>query len=408
MRKKIAYIMSRFPKLSETFILREMSELERQGERVALYPLLVQQEAIIHAEAKAWIGRMQKLPLISLPILTANSRTLRKEPRMYSSLFVKTFWENRTFPKFLTRAMLLFPKAIGLADLMQQDGITHIHAHYATHPAFVAWLINQMTGISFSVTVHAHDIFVRQEMLATKLRSASFVVAISEYNRDFLARTIGEWVREKTHVIHCGIRPNRYAARPMPSQDDKRFEIISTGSLQPYKGFPYLIQACDLLRQKGLPFRCRIIGGGEERAALERMIASKQLNEQVELLGPQSQDEVVRLLRTADCYVQPSIITPSGKMEGIPVALMEALACGLPVVATNISGIPELVRPDETGILVPPAEASALAHGLATICDHPEQANRLAENGQRLVQQEYNLRTNTEHLLRLFKQVTTY
>ncbi len=124
--------MSRFPKLSETFILREMSELERQGERVALYPLLVQQEAIIHAEAKGWIGRMQKLPLMSFPILAANSRTLRNEPRTYCSLLAKTFWENRLFPKFLTRAMLLFPKAIGLADLMQQDGVTHIHAHYGT------------------------------------------------------------------------------------------------------------------------------------------------------------------------------------------------------------------------------------------------------------------------------------
>lgn len=408
MKKKIAYIMSRFPKLSETFILREMSELERQGERVALYPLIVQQEAIVHAEARAWIGRMHKSPLISLPILAANSHAFRKEARTYSSLFIQTLWENRTFPKFLTRAMLLFPKAIRLADLMRQDGITHIHAHYATHPALVAWLINQMTGISFSVTVHAHDIFVRQEMLATKLRAASFIVAISEFNRDFLANTIGESVREKTHVIHCGIRPDQYTALSMPSQRHARFEIISTGSLQPYKGFPYLIQACDLLRQKGVPFRCRIIGGGEERPALEKMIASSQLNEQVELLGPQYQDEVLRLLSTAHCYVQPSIITPSGKMEGIPVALMEALACGLPVVASNISGIPELVRPNETGILVPPTKSSALADALLTIYDHPEQASRLAQNGQRLVQQEYNLRTNTEHLLKLFRQVTTY
>ncbi|MGB0383529.1 MAG: glycosyltransferase family 4 protein [Ardenticatenaceae bacterium] len=406
MSAKIAYIMSRFPKLSETFILREMSELERQGEQVALYPLIVQREAIVHTEAKAWIGRMQKLPFMSPAIFATNSRALIQQPCTYCSSLAKTFWENRTFPKFLTRAMLLFPKAIRLARLMQQDGIAHIHAHYATHPAFVAWLINQMTGITFSLTAHAHDIFVRQEMLATKLRAASFIVAISEYNRDFLARTIGEWVRKKTIVVHCGIRPNRFSADSMPSQRRTRFEIISIGSLQPYKGFPYLIQACDLLRQKGVPFRCRIIGGGEERPGLERMIASSQLNEQVELLGAQPQDEVVRLLRTADCYVQPSIITSEGKMEGIPVALMEALACGLPVVATNISGIPELVRPDETGVLVPPAEASALADGLATIYDNPEQARRLAQNGQRLVQQEYNLRTNTEHLLRLFRQVT--
>jgi glycosyltransferase involved in cell wall biosynthesis len=211
-------------------------------------------------------------------------------------------------------------------------------------------------------------------------------------------------VREKTVVIHCGIRTSHHKACSI-YQPGTRFEIISIGSLQSYKGFPYLIEACDLLRQKGFPFRCRIIGGGEERPALEKMIASKQLSTQVELLGPQSQDEVLRLLPTAHCYVQPSIITPSGKMEGIPVSLMEALACALPVVATSISGIPELVRPDETGFLVPPADPSALADALSTIWENPQQANRLAQNGRDLVRQSYNLSTNTTDLLTLFREV---
>lgn len=380
--------MSRFPHLPETFILREMNELERQGWEIALYPLILQEQPVVHAAAQPWLARRRQAPFLS--ILAANGQQLRRHPARYGRLLAQVLWENRSSPNFILRALALFPKAIYMAAQMQAEGIVHIHAHYATHPALVAWLIHQLTGISYSVTVHAHDIFVEQAMLGTKLRDAAFIAAISEFNREFLTEQVGPWVHTKTEIIHCGIEPEQYAPS-QPHTMGERFEILSIGSLQPYKGQKYLIAACKLLQQQGIPFRCRIIGEGELRPDLEALIAAAQLEEQVQLLGAQSQEAVAELLATAHCYVQPSIITPSGKMEGIPVALMEALACALPTVATALSGIPELVVDKESGLLVPPADSQALAAAIARLYADPTWGQQLGHAGRARVLQAFNL-----------------
>ena len=405
MGAKIAYIMSRFPHLPETFILREMTELERQGWQIALYPLIRQKQAVIHDEAKPWLSRVRHLPFMSIGLVAANIKMFIRRPLRYSMAWIRALWESKASFEFLIRTIALLPKAVYAGHLMQKEGITHVHAHYATHPALVAWMIHQVTDISYSITAHAHDIYVNQTMLGTKLRDAAFISAISEFNREFLARTIGSWVPAKTFIVHCGIIADDYK-RSTQFNGETRFEILSTGSLQPYKGQPYLIEACALLRDQGIPFRCRIIGEGDERPKLERMITELNLESHVELLGAQSQEDVARLLPTAHCYVQPSIITPAGKMEGIPVSLMEALACELPVVATSISGIPELVRPDETGYLVPPANAPALAEALATVYANPENAARMGRAGRALVLQEFVITSSVKCLAALFKEVT--
>ncbi len=291
-----------------------------------------------------------------------------------------------------------------MAEKIQADDVIHIHAHYATHPAFAAWLINQLTGIPYSVTVHAHDIFVEKTMLETKLNRAAFIVAISDYNREYLANLLGDWVREKTHIVRCGIDPAYYHGQENLRERNGHLEIISVGSLHPYKGHTFLVKACALLRDSKVPFRCRIVGGGHLQSLLNGQIREHGLEEMVELMGPRTQDEVSRLLETADCYVQPSIITRSGKMEGIPVALMEAMASEIPVVATSISGIPELVQDEETGWLVPPESASSIAKALNSIYTEPEEARRRAQKGRQLVINEFELIANTKKLSYLFSQ----
>jgi glycosyltransferase involved in cell wall biosynthesis len=395
--------MSRFPHLPETFILREMIEMEAQGWQISLFPLILQEQSVVHSEAAPWMRRAKTLPFFSTEILMANYRELKNNPSRYISTFYQMLKGNVSSPNFLVRALVLFPKIVAMAARMKTEGVQHVHAHYATHPALAAWLINRLTGIPYSVTVHAHDIFVQRAMLDVKLRGASFVVGISDFNREFLAQKVGEWIKDKTFVIHCGIQPELY---PYRRRNDKssRLEIISVGSLQPYKGFSFLIEACSLLNKRSIPFRCRIIGGGEEAPRLRKIIAREGLEEMVHLLGPKSQDEVAQLLATADCYVQPSVKTPSGKMEGIPVGLMEALASLLPVVATAISGIPELVRPGETGYLVPPQNADELARVIEHVYLNPVQAARMAENGRELVLREFNLDSNVAQLSELMTQ----
>jgi glycosyltransferase involved in cell wall biosynthesis len=405
MPSKIAYIVSRFPHLPETFILREMISLEQLGWQIELYPLIIQRQDLIHHEARPWLRRAHTVPWLSPGVLGANLAKLIRHPRQYFSLFWRTLKENLSSPKFLVRALLLFPRAVWLADRFKQTGITHVHAHYATHTALVAWLINQMTGISYSITVHAHDIFVEKPMLATKLQDSVFVSAISEFNRQYLVDMFGPWVRQKTQIIRCGIDPAYYGNEEHTDlAETGRLEIISIGSLQPYKGHIYLVKTCAELQKRGVPFRCRIIGGGDLRPMLERAIRENQLDGRVELLGPRTQDEVSRLLRTANCYVQPSVITSSGKMEGIPVALMEAMASGIPVVATSISGIPELVKNGDTGWLVPPEDVRALADALSQIHSDPSESIRRACSGRRWVLDEFELSSNAKRLSLLFSQ----
>lgn len=406
MPSSVAYIVSRFPLLSETFILREMDEVERRGWRVALFPLIVENPPLAQPAARAWLPRLWRVPFFSVGVMAANLRALARSPRRYAGLWCRAVWENRRSLKFLLKAIATLPKAVAVAPRMREAGIAHLHAHYATHPALAAWAIHRMTGIPYSISVHAHDLYVERAMLAVKVREAAFVVAVSHYNRDHLSRSVGEWARAKIHVVHCGVAAERYAPRVEPATSLRRFEILCVGSLQPYKGHVYLLKACALLRDRGVLFRCRIVGEGVRRRPLEMQILDSGLEDCVELLGAKTEEEVAGLLATADCFVQPSVVTPSGKMEGIPVAIMEALAAELPVVATDISGVPELILENETGLLVPAADAMALADALRRIRDDPRCAARMARAGKALVIREFNLHTNVERLVSLFATVS--
>jgi glycosyltransferase involved in cell wall biosynthesis len=404
--EKIAYIMSRFPHLPETFILREMNALERHGWQICLYPLIRQDQSVIHEDARRWIERVRYVPFFSVAVLKENVITFLKMPLKYVRTWLRLFFENLSSLDFLMRSLAVFPKAVSMAARMGEEGVRHIHAHYATHPALAAWVIHQLAGISYSVTVHAHDIFVDKAMLKTKLEAAAFIVAISDFNRRYLAEHVGSHLLRKIDVIHCGIDPAWYQEKQGIRETlTKRLEIINVGSLQPYKGHLHLVEACSLLKERGLRFRCRIIGDGALHQRLERLIEREELQDDVFLLGALPQEEVAGLLPTADCYVQPSVITPEGKMEGIPVALMEAYAAGLPVIATNISGIPELVRPGETGFLVPPEDSLALADMIMHLHHHFDHARQLAKQGRELVLDQFDLDQNVQLLAARFAEV---
>lgn len=399
---KIAYIMSRFPNLTETFILREMIEIERLGWKIDLYPLILQKQTVVHPEAKPFLLHTHDTPILSISTLRENLRAFFKHPLQYLSLGVQVVWENRTSPKFLLRALVVFPKSVQMASLMKQDGVSHIHAHFATHPALAAWIIHKLTNIPYSVTIHAHDIFVEKAMLAKKLKDAAFIVAISNYNRKYLADQFGDWVNLKTHVIHCGVLPEDFSPSSQPSSSD-HLEIISIGSLQPYKGQKYLVEACASLHHSGISFKCKIIGGGELQSALSAQIIELGLAGIVELTGPLTQGNVAQELSRATCYIQPSVITATGKMEGIPVSLMEAMACSVPVIATSISGVPELVQDQSTGILVPPEDVISLVNAIISIYNDKENARRIARNGRELVLEQFNLHNTVKQLSILFQ-----
>jgi colanic acid/amylovoran biosynthesis glycosyltransferase len=398
---KIAYIISRFPLLSETFILREMIEMEHQGYQIALYPIICQDKLIVHEEAKKWIPLANCIPFISIEVLLENINSFLQNPLRYLSLLWSVFKGNLSSIDFLFKGLYLFPKAVYTANMLQREGIEHIHAHYITHPGLEAWLIYKLTGISFSITVHSHDIYDCQAMLETKLRDAVFIASISMYNINFMAELVGDWIREKCYVVHCGIEPSRYSPQLKKAikKESNVFEIIHVGSLHWKKGQIYLIRAMALLNKLEVRARLRIIGDGEERPNLEKEISKHSLGGMVELMGAKTQAEVAALLPSADCYVQSSL------SEGIPVAIMEAMASKLPVIATKITGIPELVLHEQTGLLVPPGDVKALADAILLIKTNPSKAKMMGEHGYILVCREFDLQKNTAKLANLFNSV---
>jgi glycosyltransferase involved in cell wall biosynthesis len=400
--KHVAYLMSRFPKISETFILYEILELERLGMQVSVFPLVQQHEQVMHAEARAVVERASYSTLVSQQVLAAQFFWLRKRPQAYLRAWWHAIRGNISSPKFLLRAVAVVPQAAWFARAMQAAGVEHVHAHWATHPALAAYVVQQLTELPYSFTAHAHDIYVERPMLEEKMRHASFVVTISAYNRRLLKQWYGA-VADKTVIIHCGVDPDVFQPRDQ-ARRNAVFTILCVASLQDYKGHPYLVEACRQLKDQGVAFQCLLVGEGEDRPHIEALIAEHGLQAEVRLLGQQSRDRVSVLAAEADVMVLPSVTTSSGKQEGIPVALMEALATELPVVATAISGIPELIEDEQTGLLVPERNAAALAAALLRLYHAPALGQRLGRAGREKVLREFNLRVNTAALYTLLER----
>ncbi|OGN88183.1 MAG: hypothetical protein A2X23_04495 [Chloroflexi bacterium GWC2_73_18] len=296
----------------------------------------------------------------------------------------------------------IFPKVAHIARLMRTAGIPHVHCHFASHPALAGFLIHRLTGIPFSFTAHGSDLHVDRHMLCPKVAEAAFVVAISEDNRAEIARECGERSSGKVMVIHCGV--DTEALRPRDGRPaEGPFRILCIGTLHEVKGQAYLVEACRLLAEEGLDLTCRLVGDGPDRAALARRIAESGLQRQVVFTGWRTRGEVAELLHGADALVAPSVATRGGKREGIPVVLMEAMSSGVPVVASRLSGIPELVEDGRTGLLVPPRDAAALAAALKRLRDDPGLRGRLGEAAREKVIRESDVRRNAALLASDFR-----
>jgi glycosyltransferase involved in cell wall biosynthesis len=401
-RLRVGYVMSRFPKLSETFVLYEVLALEELGVEVELFPLIRETEPVNHREAERLAARAHYASLVSLTVLAAQLHWLRRHPLKYLAVWARAIFGNVRSPRFLLRALAVVPLAALMARRMELLGVRHIHAHWATHPALAAYVASMLTGLTYSFTAHAHDIFVDRPMLQEKVRRATFIVTISEYNRRFLVDLYGERAGRKLSVIHCGTDPAVFAPPERPAGRSP-WTILCIASLQPQKGQTYLLEACRLLAASGdIDFRCLLVGEGASRGALEQQIAEAGLDAHVKLLGNQPRHRVVELLADADVVVQPSITLPSGKKEGIPVALMEALSMERPAVATGLSGVPELISDGITGLLVPEGDAEALARALRNLYGDREFASALGRAGRERVVRDFNLHEGARQLAHLF------
>ncbi len=397
-RREIAVLLSRFPLITETFILREVIEMERQGQPVRLVPMIRETPAVVHPEALPWVGRALYTPWLSGAIAGANARALVRGPATYLRTVFELLVGMARSPSFLLRTMALFPKSVYLAERLEREGIRHVHAHYATHPATMAMIIARFApAITYSFTAHAHDIFVNRVMLAPKLARAAGVRAISRFNRTYLAALYPGIPPDKVEVIRVGIEPGAYRTAYEPQEPPLR--ILTVAALKPYKGIRVLVEACRILARDGLEFVCEIVGDGPLRKSLEAQIARSGAETRIRLAGAKTQNEVAAMMKAASLFVLPSVVAADGQMEGIPVALMEAMAASRPVIATPLSGIPELVHDCGTGLLVDANNPDLLARAIRRVAGDLELRRRLGDAGRAAVEENFDLRTNVRALI---------
>ncbi len=394
----VAYVMSRFPKLTETFILAELLAMDRAGVRVELHPLLRQRGEPVQPDAAPWVERAHYLPFLSPEILRSQAWYLRdpRRRRRYLRAFADMLVGTWRSPNFLLGGLGIFPKVAHMARQMRAEGVDHVHCHFASHPALAGFLIRRLAGIPYSFTAHGSDLHVDRTMLPQKVREAAFVVTISQDNRRLIESTAGASAAGKVAVIHCGVDPSRLA--PVERPGDGPLRIVAVGTLHEVKGQLHLIEACRRLAEAGVAFTCRFIGDGPDREQLAARIAAHGLTERVQLPGRMTSDAVAAELAAADVLVAPSVPTRGGKREGIPVVLMEAMATGLPVVASRLSGIPELVTDEADGLLVPPGDDAALAAALERLALDPGLRRRLGAHGRETILAGFDVDANAAAL----------
>jgi len=296
------------------------------------------------------------------------------------------------------RALLHLPIAIHFA--MQMRGrVAHVHADMAHSPATIGLFAAQLLGVDFSFMGHANDLFQRRVALAHKVQQASAVLCISNFHRE-LYRSLGG-AEEKLHVVHLGVDTARFPLAP-----DRREpvpHVLSSGRLVAKKGFPVLIEACSLLVQRGLALRCTIAGSGPLEAELRAQVSALSLDEVVKLTGePIDQEDLPKFMVSGDLYCLPCVPAPDGDIDGLPVMLMEAMACGLPAISTRLAGIPDLIEAGRTGLLVPADDVAALADALAELIADRDRAREIGLCGRAFVQERFDVAVMQDRLCALF------
>jgi glycosyltransferase involved in cell wall biosynthesis len=307
----------------------------------------------------------------------------------------------------MTKRLAIFLRAVGAAHQLKGEGVDLLHSHFAWLSGAAAWVCSRLLGIPFTVTTHAYDHYFSNDLLSLVVNQADHVVTISEYNRQHLKTEVGRPSGDIS-VIHCGV--NVQLLRRKQIEEDERvpnqpIRILSVGSLQAKKGHTYLIDACHHLERRGIEFRCSIVGAGPAESALRRKIGEANLQTRVHLLGARPHPDILDSYHQHDIFVLASVVASGGDMDGIPVVLMEAGAASLPLVSTRVSGIPELVRHGQTGLLVEPGNATALADAIATLAADPVLRDSLGQRARLLVCSEFDIETNAGHLASLFLSV---
>ena len=406
-KTKIAYLAPEIPALSATFVYNEILVLEEKG--FEILPLSVHVPASIAKEKDVEAIRRKTRYLyreIDANLLIDNAGALLKSPIRYlrtlgtalsDALSVGLF--SRTGRGILYR-FLVASRVVGL---LKGEGCSHLHAHFAHIPTDIAMYASRLSGVPFSFTSHANDLFERGWLLKEKVARSLFAATISDHNRRFLADQGAD--ERKIHIVRCGVDSRAFTPReekPLGSPP----KIGALGRMVEKKGFDVLIRACGILKNKGVPLQVEIAGDGTMLEALRELVLSLDLSTTVSFPGPLSHDEVPVWLKGLDLFALPCRKDGHGDMDGVPVVLMEAMLSGIPVVSTRLSGIPELIEDEQTGCLADPDDPEGFASAISQVLSDAPLRRQLRKNATEKVRSEFDLSKNVAKLSNLFRKET--
>src|SRR5215469_3914287 len=401
----IAYIVKTWPRLSETFILNEVVSLEQRGMNIRIFSVKEADPGPAHAKVAEVRAKVTYLALRPhwRQALFANLCSLVRQPRRYLWVLLEAL--VRVIRRRHLATLRDFFKAGYLVDMLFRKPADHLHAHFATAPALVAMFAHRLCGIRYTFTAHAKDIYLNDpEMFRRKIQRARAVVTCTEYNRRFLLKEYGPLCSGKIHCIYHGIDTSQFKFTSPRHFDSGQPVILSVARLVEKKGLGDLIAAVDILRRRGCSFRVEIVGTGPCRGALEAQVKRLELGDHVKFLGAQAHDVVCLAYQRAAVFVLPCVITPNGDRDGIPNVLLEAMASGLPVVSTPVSGIPELIESGANGLLVPPHEPRSLADAIEKLVTSQELDERLSSAARVKLETSFSLEVSAERLLTVFAE----
>lgn len=390
MNKKVAYILDIFPTVSETFIINEIVTVEKLGLETVIFSRKKPVGEVPHEDAGRLARQTTYFPdpksITFIQSCGDHLRLLKKAPSRYIKTFLFSVQNNKG-------GLLWFFKIAGsYALLVEKHKPDHIHAHFVSLAGEYAMLVSMLLDIPYTFTAHGwHDIFeYPPHDFHQRGIHAQKVITVSQYNKDHMVQKFGIPER-KISVIHCGIRPELFTTNGRA--EGRELRILSIARLHPIKGVEYLVKACGVLKEWETPFTCHIIGDGELRESITRLIGKLGLSQEVFLEGAQPAEEVRRQLALADVYVNSSLC------EGLSVSIMEAMAARLPVVATRVTGIAELIEDKVNGYLVEPKDETELAAALQRVVLDPEQGKKMGELNRKRIETDFALEAEVKKLV---------
>jgi glycosyltransferase involved in cell wall biosynthesis len=402
---RLAYVVSRFPSISHVFILREVLALRRAGAEVRTFTIrrAGDRELLSEADRREDAATFVVVPPRPAALLGAHLRALLGRPDRYLATLLEAVRLRGRGPRSLLWQVFYFGEAAIVWRECERLGIRHLHAHHANVGSDVALLASRLggDGWSWSFTMHGPtELFdVREHRLAQKVERAAFVACISDYARSQLMGLVGREHWDRLHVVHCGLDVSAFdlVERPARERDP---EILTVGRVVPVKGQSLLVEALAELRRRGVGARLAIVGEGDGLPELRAVAERLGVADRVELAGAVGQDDIRERYARADVFALPSFA------EGLPVVLMEAMATGLPVVASRITGVPELVQDGVSGLLVAPGRADELADALERLLGEPRQRRlEMGRAGRAKVVAEFDEDRSAQELLALFESI---